>query len=98
MWIEDFEIDDQNAEHFARHGIRFDQVYEVLDDDHHYFGRNPRSDLHVATHIVIGYDYGGACLTIPAFETATPGLWRPVTACYSTPAEETRRLRHRRRS
>jgi hypothetical protein len=93
--VRGFMIDDDNAEKLAHHGIAEFQVLQVLEDQF-YIGRNKRGRR--ASHLVIGYDYGGACLTIPIAPTQQPGVWRPVTGWYSTPAERARRDRYGGRS
>jgi hypothetical protein len=92
--VRGFVIDDDNAEKFAYHGVAEFQVAQVLEDEF-YIGPNKRE--HRASHVVVGYDYGGACLTVPIAPTHQPTIWRPVTAWYSTPSERARRDRQRRR-
>lgn len=92
--IQAFLLDDENLDEFAAHGIMDDQVLQVLDD-RFYMGRNKRG--HRGSHLIIGYDYSGECLTIPVQRTKEAGLWRPVTAWPSTPEEQRRRDRARRR-
>ncbi len=91
--IEGFLLDDENLDEFAGHGVRDDQVLQVLEDQF-YMGRNKRGRR--GSHLVIGYDYSGECLTIPVRRTMEPGLWRPVTAWLSTPEERRRRDQARR--
>jgi hypothetical protein len=88
--IQNFLIDDENLDEFGAHGLTDDQVLQVLEDSF-YLGRNKRGRR--GSHLVIGYDYSGKCLTIPVRRTAEPGLWRPVTAWLSTPEERQRRDR-----
>jgi hypothetical protein len=90
-----FVIDDENAEKLGHHGLTEIQVLQVLED-HFYIGRNRRRRR--ASHLVIGYDYGGACLTIPIAPTRRPTIWRPETGWYSTPAERARRDQYGDRS
>jgi hypothetical protein len=93
--VDAFLIDDDNTEKFARHGIRRNQVAQVLEDAFIVLA-NKRG--HRASHVVIGYDFGGSCLTIPIEGTPEPTVWRPITAWRSAPAERARRDRERRRS
>ena len=92
--VQDFLIDDVNLDEFAAHGVTDDQVLQVLDDQF-FISRNKRGRR--GSHLLVGYDYSGQCLTIPVQRTAAPGLWRPVTAWPSTPEERQRRDRTRRR-
>src|SRR5687767_11464775 len=92
--VQAFLIDDENLDEFAAHGVTDDEVLQVLDDEF-YIGRNKRGRR--GTHLIIGYDYSGRCLTIPVRRAGAPGLWRPVTAWPSTPEERQRRQRAGRR-
>ena len=77
--ITEFLIDDTNEDEFAKHGLSQVQVLQVLENPH-IVGRNRRTDIHRATHLVIGRDNGGSPVTIPIEPNHLPNLWRPVTA------------------
>lgn len=85
--IADFAFDDENVDKMWVHGIRPKQVRQVLDNDPRVAvnKRGERADL-----LVIGRDYGGACITIPIEPTTEPLVWRPVTAWYCKESEEGR--------
>jgi hypothetical protein len=92
--VDAFSFDDDNLDELTAHGLTPRQVAQVLDDEF-FVTRNKRRRR--ASHLVIGYDYGGRCLTIPIEPTPDPTTWRPVTGWRSTPAERGRRDRARRR-
>ena len=92
--ILEFLIDGDNQEKFAEHGLTDRQVIQVLDSPHLVM-RNRRRRR--ATHMVIGRDYGGACIAIPVEPTDERGLWRPITA-WPCKRSEYARLNQGRRS
>lgn len=77
-------FDDRNIEEMTVHGVTPEQAEQVLDNGPR-IGRNRRE--RAATHLMIGFDNGGACVAIPIEPAWEPGLWRPVTAWYCKPAE-----------
>jgi len=82
-----FVFDDENEDEFARHGIYPEQVAQVLTNRHR-LERNKGSRR--ASHLLIGVDDGGTCLTIPIERTRERGLWRPVIAWRCSTAERGR--------
>ena len=85
--IHDFLFDDDNEEKFAAHGITGEQVAQVLDDE---FRVEPNRRGRRAAYLVIGRDWGGACIAVPVEPTYDPFLWRPVTAWPCKASEEAR--------
>lgn len=86
-----FVFDDENDAKFAVHGIRSDQVEQVLDSEHLVIkNRRARRGL----YLVIGRDWGGSCLAIPVEPTHDPGLWRPITAWKCKASEDSALHRH----
>lgn len=77
--IEVFDLlfDDENESKLHAHGIRPEQVVQVLDNGP-WIGLNRKERR--ASHIMIGVDDGGSCITVPLEPTYDPTLWRPVTA------------------
>ena len=89
-----FAFDDENVDKLAGHGLTPRQVEQLLE---YSFFVTANKQGHRASHLVIGYDYGGRCLTIPIEPTAEPTTWRPVTGWPSTAVERARRDRARGR-
>jgi uncharacterized DUF497 family protein len=81
--VHGFHFDDRNEEKMAAHGVRPEQVYQVLDDFVVVRSRKSQS----APYLVIGRDWGGACIAIPIMPTGDPVVWRPVTAWYCKQSE-----------
>ena len=75
--IYEFSFDDFNIEEFARHGIRWEQVDQVLDNT---FATQRNRKQRRATYLVIGKDNGGRFISLPIEPTHESTLWRPVTA------------------
>lgn len=85
--IHAFLFDDENEDKFAAHGIRRAQVAQILDEDPLILvNRKGRR----APYLVIGRDWGGACIAVPIEPTYDPSLWRPVTAWHCKASEEAR--------
>lgn len=82
--ILDFLFDDENIEEMAAHGVTPGQALQVLDNGPR-VGRNRKERR--ATHLVVGVDNGGACISIPVEPTHDRTTWRPVTAWYCKPHE-----------
>jgi len=76
--IRAFLFDDVTLEKIAYHHIHQEQLEQVLDDFVVVSNRRGRR----AEYLVIGRDWGGACLAIPVEPTYETDLWRPVTAWY----------------
>lgn len=70
-----FLFDDQNEEKLAVHGIRRAQVAQILDDDYRV---EPNRKGRRAAYLVIGRDWGGACIAVPIEPTHDPHVWRPI--------------------
>ena len=88
MLIADFLIDDDNSEKFWSHSLTEEQVRQVLDNS---FTVVPNRKNRRASHLVIGRDWNGQCITIPVESTYDPIVWRPVTA-WRCKASEAARL------
>lgn len=82
-----FQFDDENDEKFAVHGIRREQVAQILDDE---FRIEPNRKARRAAYLVIERDWGGACIAVSVEPTYDPYLWRPVTAWPCKASEEAR--------
>jgi hypothetical protein len=84
--IEVFEFDwnDQNEGHCARHGLTPVTAEEVKDGSPKFFENDPGK---TGTHIMIGPDAAGRYWTIPIKPTGAPGQWRPITGWPSDKAE-----------
>lgn len=76
-------MDDENRDKFAFHGLSDNQVSQLLGNDNVILP-NRRTDIHKATHVLIGRDNGGAPIFAPIEPTHEPDLWRPVTAWPAT--------------
>ena len=82
-----FLFDDDTEEKFAVHGIRRTQVAQILDEDPVILlNRKGRRGV----YLIIGRDWGGACIAVPIEPTHDPYLWRPITAWYCKASEEAR--------
>jgi uncharacterized DUF497 family protein len=71
--ITDFHIDDENREKFAAHGLTARQVGQILDGPHVVVRNRKRRR---ALYLVVGTDYGGACIAVPIEPTNDPLVWR----------------------
>ncbi len=89
-----FLIDDENRDKFAHHGLSADQILQVLDDRFVTY-RNRRGRR--ASHVVLGRDYGGACIAIAVEPTDDLTCWRPVTGWPCKRSERTLLTRSFRR-
>ena len=84
--MRDFVFDETNEGKFLEHGITAMQVASVLYDFAFRLRRNRRRRR--GLYLAIGRDSSGMCLAIPLERTATPDVWRPVTAWLCKKAEE----------
>ena len=75
--ISTFLIDEDNEEKFWSHTLSVDQIVQVLDGPY-LVVRNKKQRR--ASHLVIGTDNSGHCISIPVEPTHEHGVWRPVTA------------------
>ena len=82
----DFEWDEGNQEHLARHGLSPGDITEVLSNDN-VFADNPRGAE--GTIRMIGKTNGNRLLTVVLQPTTDRGRWRPVTGWPATGAEKT---------
>lgn len=80
-----FLFDDDNEAKLAAHGIRTEQVDQLLDGEF-IVARNRKNRR--AAYLVIGRDWGGACIAVPIEPTHDPTLWRPVTGWRCKRSEE----------
>ena len=71
---------------WARH-ISADQAQQVLTNEHIVVSKKEGA---TASHLLIGRDHGGRCLTLPMVETSDRGTWAVVTGWPSAPREEAR--------
>lgn len=85
--VADFVFDDENVDKMWEHGIRQEQVRQVLDNRPAIVvNRKGRRGL----YMIIGRDNGGACITVPIEPTADVLVWRPITAWPCKESEEAR--------
>ena len=84
--IEVFEFDwnDQNEGHCARHGLTPVTAKEVKDGAPKFFENDPEK---TGTHIMIGPDAAGRCWTIVIKPTDQRGHWKPITGWPSDKTE-----------
>ena len=82
--VEEFLIDDDNAEKFWRHGLSVEHVLQVLES--RWRAKRNRKERR-ASQIIIGRDRSGQCIAIPIEPTFESGVWRPVTAWFCKPSE-----------
>ncbi len=90
--IAEFEIDERNRTHLARHGIDDGLIYEVWLGPAHYRvnppsgeGASPRS----GSHLMIGPSANGRLWTIVMVEVERERhTWRPITGWPSTGREK----------
>jgi predicted RNA binding protein YcfA (HicA-like mRNA interferase family) len=83
-------FDDANEDEMHAHGIRPRQVIELLDNGP-WIGPNKKRER--ASHMLIGRDNGGVCITVPIEPTRDPLIWRPVTAYPCSKPDELREAR-----
>jgi uncharacterized DUF497 family protein len=81
MLIVEFEWDDENVEHMARHGLDLDEVNAMLNSRITVI-RNKRAGS--GQYKFIGRARGGDLITVVVARTATPGRWRPITGARNT--------------
>lgn len=74
--IRAFVFDDLNEEKLAAHGVRPEQVDQLLDGPI-VVAANRKGRR--ASYLVIGRDWGGTCIAVPVEPTHDPLVWRPVT-------------------
>ena len=72
----------------AIHGLTPERILEVLDRPFLMVGNRKGRR---ASHLIVGRDRTGACISIPVEATAERGIWRPVTA-WSCKVHELRKL------
>lgn len=81
MLIVEFEWDDQNVQHLARHGLGADEVNAMLNSRITVI-RNKRAGS--GQYKFIGRASGGELITVVVARTAVPGRWRPITGSRNT--------------
>ena len=85
--VYELEIDGDNEDEMARHRVRPEEVWQVLDRHPVFF---PNKKEHAATLLMVEPTDGGRMLTVPLAPTPVHGLWRPATAFDSSTGEITR--------
>lgn len=79
--IQDFVFDEFNESEMERHGVRAEEVFEVLDSDTWQLKRNKGRHAESQPYVMIGTTKGGRLLYIPIQPVdLEAGLWRPATA------------------
>ena len=66
---------------------QFERCREILDDE---FVVVPNRRERRGSFLVIGRDWGGACIAVPIEATSEAGVWRPITAWPCKGSEEAR--------
>ena len=82
--VREFAIGERAAEKFWSHGITRRQVEEMLLN--RLVVTVNRKDR-AASHLAIGRDNQGRCITVPILPTGDVGIWRPITAWPCKPGE-----------
>jgi hypothetical protein len=82
--IREFAIGERAAEKFWMDGITRRQVEEMLLNR---LVITVNRKGRPASHLAIGRDNQGRCITAPILPTSDPGIWRPVTAWPCKPGE-----------
>jgi len=85
--IRAFLFDDVNEAKLAAHGIRPEQLDQLLDEE---FVAFPNRKERRGLYLVIGRDWGGMCIAAPVEATHDRYLWRPITAWPCKDSEATR--------
>ena len=74
--ITDLEFDDGNIEELHDHGIRPQEVWQLLDDAYTMMKNKKTAS---GDRKLIGKTHGGRALTLILAQTPVEGLWRPIT-------------------
>jgi len=82
--VREFEWDERNEKHCARHGVTPLLAEVVKDGQSKFFGNKPGK---TGTHMMVGPDDRGRFWTIIILETGQRGRWRPITGWPSDPPE-----------
>jgi len=80
----EFEWDDNNESHCARHNVTPMVAEHVKDSRPKFFRNRPGK---TGTHVMIGPDDTGRFWTIILLEASRTGRWRPITGWPSDTAE-----------
>ena len=75
--VYDLLFDDENAAELGRHGVRAEEVLEILANGP-ILKRNRKGRR--GAYLMIGLTDGGSCVSIPIEPTHDPEVWRPITA------------------
>ncbi len=78
-------FDEENELKCAAHAIAPRQIVALLANDF-VVARNRKHRR--GSHLLVGRDAGGECLAVPIEATADHTVWRPITAWYCKPSEE----------
>lgn len=78
------EFTDHAIEALDRRGIQPDHVLTLLTT--RYIVKRNRKHR-AASHVLIGYDWGGRCLAAPIVPTDDPVVWRVITVWRCKPDE-----------
>lgn len=91
VFVKDFEFDERNIRHLAKHGVTPEFVWLIWFDQPVFVWNRPP---HSASHLMIGMDPLGVlwtiALTLVEYES---GTWRPIT-CFPTEREDERNAWH----
>jgi uncharacterized DUF497 family protein len=85
MLISEFEWDDENAWHVARHGLDSARLNGMLCSRITVVRNKRRLS---GLYKLIGTETGGQVVTVVVARTSVRGRWRPVTGWRSTDAEK----------
>jgi hypothetical protein len=86
LYIEEWEWDDANIDHLARHGITPELVEdEIWQEAPKYNTNRPNR---AASHFMVGRDRSGVMWTICILRVSRdPAIWRAITGWRSKPQE-----------
>ena len=82
-----FHFTDDCLDKLTAHGLRDWQVEQILGNEHVIV---PNRKRRRAQYLVIGYNDGGTCITVPVERTPDPVIWRPITGWLSKESERAR--------
>jgi hypothetical protein len=94
-WIEIWHLDSSPAADthmWERHGVYSERLFEVIRGNYIVFRNRAQR---AASHLLIGNDAHGRCLTAPILPTDDIRVWRPLTA-WPCKKSEAARLAHGR--
>lgn len=87
LFIEEWEWDDDNIEHLARHGLTPELIQDEIWLEAPKYNANRAG--RIASHIMVGPDRSGRLWTVCIVQSEEdPATWRAITGWPSKPQEE----------